>query len=417
MLTKPVAAAAVLAVAVSALTLLVIHNRGLYLTQSDADIYRSAGRALWHSDGTLYGRTFGAVRMPFTYPPFAAVVFSAFAAAPFVAWQVLFGAVGAAALVGVIVWSFRLAQATPSWTAVFVLVAASLWLEPVDMTLFFGQVNLVLLALVVGDLAWSGRWSGVGVGLAAAVKLTPLVFVPYLWFTGRRRAAVTAAGVFAAAAAVTFVVRPRDSADFWRGRAFGADEPSTSVNQSLNGVAHRLFGSGSASTAAWVVASVLVGVAGLLIAVRASRRGWELAGVTACGAVGLLTSPISWTHHYVWVVAAAVLVTIGRAGWSRRGRVLFAAVTAAVFAWWPLPVGARGGFSGYWHPTGVLRATAHGAGRERHWDAVQFLTGDLYVWAAIAFVVYVGYATSNCSGIAAFWPDVTASAAPADPSS
>ena len=49
----------------------------------------------------------------------------------------------------------------------------------------------MLLALVLVDLGYDlGRWRGVAIGVAAGVKLTPLIFIPYLWLIGRRRAAI-----------------------------------------------------------------------------------------------------------------------------------------------------------------------------------------------------------------------------------
>ena len=97
--------------------------------------------------------------------------------------------------------------------------ALALLTEPVQQTLALGQVNLLLMLLVVADLltpdALRGRtrwWHGIGIGLAAGVKLTPLIFIPYLLLVRRYRQAATAAGVFAATVALGYAVLPRDSA-------------------------------------------------------------------------------------------------------------------------------------------------------------------------------------------------------------
>src|SRR5439155_11716162 len=124
--------------------------------------------------------------------------------------------------------------------------AAVLWLQPVFDTLGQGQVNIVLMLLVVLDFAMAGRrgWpTGVGVGVAAAVKLVPALFAVYLLLTGRVRAAVTAGGTFVALTALGFAADWRDARQFWfhgvfsdANRAAGPDGVASVYNQSLHGV-------------------------------------------------------------------------------------------------------------------------------------------------------------------------------------
>src|SRR5206468_2387725 len=106
-------------------------------------------------------------------------------------------------------------------------VAVATWLDPVRTTLYLGQINVVLLALIVGDLLGTpgrreSRWRGVGLGIAAAIKLTPLLFVVYLLLVGRVRAAATAVGTFLAAVAIGFLVAPADSVAYWLRGTFAA---------------------------------------------------------------------------------------------------------------------------------------------------------------------------------------------------
>ena len=173
------------------------------------------------------------------------------------------------------------------------------------MTLFFGQVNLLLLALVVGDLALPDRakGKGIGIGLAAGIKLTPLIFIPYLLLTRRVRAAAVSTLTFAVTVGLGFALLPHASAVFWGGQFFGPSKHFHLDNQSLNGVILRLTHAGPGAHAYWLAAAVVVGVSGLATAVLASRRGHELLGLIACAATGLLVSPVSWSHHYVYVSA------------------------------------------------------------------------------------------------------------------
>ena len=272
--------------------------------------------------------------------------------------------------------------------AAFAIAAVGLWLEPVAMTLFFGQINVVVLALVVGDLALPDRVKvkGIGIGLAAGVKLTPLIFIPYLLLTRRVRAAVVSALTFAVTVGLGYALLPHDSAVFWQSGLLGSEHFHLS-NQSLNGVILRLTHSGPDAHAYWQVAAVVAGVAGLATSILASRHGHELLGLVACGATGLLVSPISWSHHYVYVVPALVLAAYGprRLGY----RILGAALVAGLFGWWPLPVGSQGGYDpkAQLLPNGLLLLNRGNYGTvEYAWRGLALIAGNYYVITLLVFL-------------------------------
>jgi alpha-1,2-mannosyltransferase len=210
----------------------------------------------------------------FTYPPFAALVFAtaagtsigflktAITVASLVALALLCGqALGAAGL-----------RRRPE--TVFAVTALSLLAWPVAYTLHLGEINLILAALIGADLLRrrGGRWwQGIGTGLAAGIKLTPLIFIAYLLATRRYRAAATAAGTFAATVAMGFVLLPSQSRMFWldgvfydQSRIGNTANPS---NQSLAGVAARLAASTAAATAGWRRRSLGYGLAAVAVGV------------------------------------------------------------------------------------------------------------------------------------------------------
>jgi len=253
-----------------------------------------------------------------------------------------------------------------------------LGLEPVTQTLGFGQINLLLMVLVLLDLAQpdGGRWKGAGVGLAAAIKLTPAIFIGYLVLTRRLRAAVVACGTFAATVALGFLALPAPSRRFWFGGLFLNSERVGGVayagNQSVNGTLVRLFGGVSQARPAWFAAALLIGGGGLLLAAWASRRGEELLGITTCALTALLVSPISWSHHWVWVV---LLVPCGV-------RLLRAPRSA--------PGGIGGGIGGWVGLAGLIALFLAGPVRliwrpphtrylEYGWHGAQLIAGNLYV--------------------------------------
>ncbi len=259
------------------------------------------------------------------------------------------------------------------------------------MTLFFGQINLVLLALVVGDLALPDRikGKGIGIGLAAGIKLTPLIFIPYLLFTGRVKAAAVSAVTFAVTVGLGFAVLPHASAVYWGGKFAQLEgKPFHLENQSLNGVILRLTHAGPDTHAYWLVAAVVVGIAGLATSILASRRGHELLGLVTCGATALLVSPISWSHHYVYVVPALVLAAYGprRLGY----RILGAALVVGLFGWWPLRLENVGGPQRRLLPRGLLvlapnRGNARAA-VELTWSGLDLIVGNYYVLTLLVFI-------------------------------
>jgi len=374
-----------------------------YWLQTDATVYRAAGLAVTSHPSQLYALRLGVAGQPFTYPPFAALLFAAGSGLSFTTWQVVLTAATVALLPVVAYLALGIAgrpAGLPRLAGALVIAAAGLWLEPVLMTLSFGQINLLVLALVVGDLALPDRFAvkGIGIGLAAAVKLTPLIFVPYLLLSRRLRAGVVSALAFGACVGLGFVLLPDASAAFWRSQfSTKGNGQFHMLNQSINGAVLRLTRDGPHAHAYWLAAEIVVGVVGLGAAAVASRRGHELLGLVTCGATGLLLSPVSWSHHYVFVVPGLVLAACGPR--RRSHRIAGVAAVIALFGCWPMPIGGDGGFhpAGGWLPRGLLRLAPHygtvGNGNpELSWRGLELIAGNYYVVAALAVITAVACA-------------------------
>lgn len=299
----------------------------------DLAVYRAAGRAVVHGHSVFGSYVHDQLRfpLPFIYPPFAALL-----AAPF-SWltertaNVAWTAVTVVVLAAVVRVCFaplvrRFGRAAPLALVLTLLAVAAL--SPVEEHLRFGQVGIPLMACCVFDcMIEHPRWPrGLLVGFAAAVKLVPAIFIPYLWLSGRRRAAGVATATFAALTLIGFIVTPGDSWDFFHSKIFEPTSPSFFTNQSLEGILQRAIG--GPWRVLWIAAVVVVLVYGLRAAVEASRAGDELRAVAITGLVSVLVSPISWIHHLVWVVPAiAVIIGVGRS----RARVAIAFLVAALF--------------------------------------------------------------------------------------
>lgn len=349
-------------------------------TMIDMVVYRTEGRAVL--DGRdLYGaavkvQSHGGNALPATYPPFAAVLFAPLAWLPVGAAKVLVTAANLALLAVVVHLSMKLVGWQPSraerWSVVAAVAGLCLWLEPVWTTLRYGQINLALAALVLLDLTRppGARWRGVGVGIATGVKLTPAVFIVWFLLSGRRREAVTSAATALGTAALGFVLLPRDSAKFWLHKVFQTDAVGKTYitdNQSLSGMLARITHLDDPK-ALWAVAAVVVGIAGLLLAARIERDGDTALGAVCCAVTGLLISPISWSHHWVWAVPAGILL----ARRTPRGLAVWVLVFAS-FLIWAVP-----------HP--VL-------GPSPDLNALQVLLSSLYPLAGLGFLAWAAAST------------------------
>jgi alpha-1,2-mannosyltransferase len=284
----------------------------------DMVIYHDAIR-WWSNGGELYDYA-APVRgeLGFTYPPFAAFVLMPVARVPAATAGWLNAAGSVLALTVVLAVVAGPIATRHGWPLRRVLAAAiplALCTEPVRQTLGFGQVNLWLFALVVLDLMVLGRggsrWAGVGVGIATAIKLTPGLFILYLLVSGQWRAARTATLTTAALTIGTMLLAPAESLRYFGGLLWQTDRVGVAdalTNQSLTGLLARVAGTASAPTSWWLAACALTLAVGLHRARQAHTAGDELTALTLTGLTANLVSPMSWTHHLVFLPIAVLLL-------------------------------------------------------------------------------------------------------------
>ena len=296
---------------------------------ADTSVYRAGAVLLLHGHSPYGVSDLGYLHLSFTYPPAAALLFTPLAALPAqLAWAVM-AAASALALAVVI----RVAiAAVPYWrfppaSSTLLLTAAMLCLVPVWRTIALGQVNVLLMAMVAVDVlavtARGSRWGGLLTGVAAAVKLVPLIFIPHLFLTGKRAAAARALAIFAGLQGLTLVIAPRDSA-YWTsyvfktGRIGPAQQP---FNQSLDGLMTRVTGAAPWSAyAAWAIGAVLA-VPALMLVLRYHWRGQDVSALCVTACLGLLLAPVSWLPCWVWIAPVVVALSSWlQATWRGTGQ-------------------------------------------------------------------------------------------------
>jgi alpha-1,2-mannosyltransferase len=371
----------IIVAAIELLRLSFDHTNGVFL---DLQVYRVGGQA-WSTGISLYGASFPAPlrgpALPFVYPPFAAILFaglnavSSFSVEAIIMWV----ASAVAAMVTCTLVVRRLGSGSNSWLVLGCGAgAAVLLLEPEFQNLGFGQVNMVLMGLVAVDLlAERTPWPrGTLIGIAAAIKLTPIVFV--LFFLARRqwRPVAATAVSFAACGLVGALLAPRDSLLFWSkemlnaGQRFALDY---AANQSLRGALHRLALPPAVENGTWAALVIVVGVLVWVAVRRCVARGDDVLAMVVIATAALLASPVSWSAHWVWIAPALVL-------FAHR-----AVAERSIGAWAAL---CGGGFIFAVGPFWLLPAD-HGA--ELHWNWWEHLVGNSYLLCGLALVVVVAF--------------------------
>ncbi|QYN25126.1 glycosyltransferase 87 family protein [Amycolatopsis sp. DSM 110486] len=350
----------------------------------DSAVYRGGALTLLHGDSLYDTNTLSTepwwALLPFTYPPTAALFFVPLALVP---TQVAWGFLTAVSL-GALALSVRISigalprpeEDGPRWWAsparsTIVFFVVFLGLEPVWRTIFLGQINLILMAMILLDMlvlgARGSRWGGVLVGVAAAIKLTPLVFLGHLFITGRRKDALRGLATFVVLQGLMFLINSHDAWRYWT-----ATLPDTgrigpvhwAGNQSLNALMNRATDLAPWASKAAMGIGLLLAIPALWLLIRFHRKGQALAALLVTAFWTLLMSPISWSHHWVWVAPLIVLLvsrlpkTTPATAWKRwlgTGLVAFVFVSC------------------------VLLILPNGRNVELHWKVWQNVLGDAYI--------------------------------------
>jgi alpha-1,2-mannosyltransferase len=409
--TLLIAGAVVAAVAaVLYLVAVATHPMDAMLKGFDLQVYLGGAHEALHQSHSLYTWDFeGHPGIQFTYTPFAALVFAPGLKPHFNLLMGFATFISLFSLVATIWIAFRQLgwEKTSRLGATMLLSGLLLWTEPVQRALFLGQVELALMALIVWDLCQPDRrpWKGAVTGIAAGIKLVPLLFIVYLLLTRRFKQAAVAAGAFVATVIIGFIALPNASVTWWLdGNFFQAGRTGfvgSAQNQSLRGIMTRLIGSVNGTVAPWLVVAIVVGLLGLAAAVVLDQRGYTFAGLMAAALTALLISPISWDHHWVWIAPGLALIVdaavrAGRAGrdglraaWYALGAVVLLLFAAWPDALWNAKAGLlQGGLINY-APAQSFPSGDNPAYKEYHWHGLELILGNLELLAGLGLFVVV----------------------------
>ncbi len=365
----------------------------------DIDVYRMGGQA-WldgrplYADGVMF-HTRGGLDLPFTYPPLAAVVFSPFA---LLSLDVASVAITLTTLILLIVamtvlltrldvWPQTAVTSEPAWLrrawlAAAIVAPAVLYLEPIRSNFDFGQINVVLMTLVIADcVPRRTPWPrGMLLGVAIALKLTPAVFLLYFLLRRDTRAlAVTAASAVVATLA-GFAFAWRDSIEYWTDTVRNTDRIGTATlntNQNIAAALARLGLGEGARFVLWTVACFAVLGLTVWAARRALRAQQPVLALICVAMFGLVVSPVSWSHHWVWALPTVVVAALVAYRQRHIALGLVAAAGLALMIWTPIPLMPE------------HHETAASLWRQ--------LAGGSYVWWALAVIAVAGTVSARTS--------------------
>jgi hypothetical protein len=309
-------------------------NAFIWRVPLDLKIYWLAGGEV--ADGAnLYDNAYIG-NLPFTYPPFAGTLFkwiSSLADDPLIIlWQG--GTILALLAVILMVFHERGLKLSPlTWVVAILLVLCAPAVEPMYGTLFYGQINVFLMFLVALDVIPKKRaLPGIGIGLAAGLKLTPAFMGLVLLFQKRWWQAVISVLTFAVTVAIGFVTIP-DAGVFWTDAIFNSSRVGEHTNpgaQSIRSLMVRAWGIDGGWM--WLAAVAVVFVLTCLALRTAMKHKNNSAAMSLAGICACLVSPFSWYHHWVWVfpLAIVVLISVNQALGKRLHGVIGAQVAALI---------------------------------------------------------------------------------------
>jgi alpha-1,2-mannosyltransferase len=392
-------AAAVFAIALAAYVAdVATHRLGLTLDWFDLNIYNHAGLITRHDPARLYTWQYRP-GVQWLYTPFAAMGFAAGSLLPWAVLKWLMTVASLAAMV-VTVW---VTFGQLGWhgqrrgAAVLAVSAVALWTEPVLRSVQVGQIELLLMALIAWDMCQPDhrRWKGCGIGLAAGIKLVPLIFIPYLILAGKLRQAAVATAVFAGTVVIGFAVLPTESVKWWltgyflHAGNFTNQSLGSLLNQSVLALLTRTPDGAGSITAVWLVAAVAIACLGLAAAALLARAGRPTAGWVTCAVTGVLVSPISWDNHWVWIVPVLALLAdaaVRARGAARAAYLALGVALFAVFADWPMKWTGKLAFV----PHGLVgfNTRKHPMSEIFHLHGTQLIGWNLYVLAGL--VIFTG---------------------------
>lgn len=317
-----------------------------FISTVDLAVYRRAGYDIVHSV-PLYSSNFGEklnVKLGYVYPPISAIIFIPFGFLSMTYTKWIWSILSIFELFVVVKIGFH--EVSKSYKKLqipflFFFTGLFLWINPMYSDLIYGQIDLLIMTLILIDLVYfvdhkRPKWlkEGLLTGLAAALKLVPLIFILYFLLVSDYKKLKNSIISFSVFTLAGFLIMPNDSKIYWfhyLEYTGGHDNAWYYLNQSADGILRRILASYWFEL--WVPLVALIFIFGIRKAYVANKNNNEFLAVILIGLTGIIISPISWVHELVWIIPAIGYIL----NTGKTKQQVGAAVTYFIFTLFNLP--------------------------------------------------------------------------------
>jgi alpha-1,2-mannosyltransferase len=306
------------------------------LWMADLKVYLDAARHLVAGGDPWAQNPLG---WSYLYPPPTPWMFVPLTKMSVDAAGLIYTVIGVACL-GYVIWA-ALRHVMPAHPRRVFLLAVSVlpfctWFGPVVDSLELGNIDLIILALLIADFTHlrHTRAHGVLIGIATLIKLQSGLFVVFLLLDKRFRSSINATAVFLVVSLAALVAQPDLSRHYWTSvfphlseRMGGA--PEALYSYSFLSALTRITHDHDIARAIWLPLCAIVLVAGAVLMRRACRNGDEFLAVVLCGLISVSITSLAWVHYWVWLVPLTIVLLVRSV---QRGSVPLAVATLGIAA-------------------------------------------------------------------------------------
>lgn len=286
----------------------IIFSRVFFLeTYPDFSVYYSGSKTFFFGENPYIARP--GFFSNYVYPPFVLLLILPFTLLPIYAASVFFVFLS---IISLFLGVYFCLKALKAFTITTYLLTLSFCMLsfPAKFTLGMGQVNLILFCLLSLAIYFINikkqKLAGCFLGFCFAIKLFPLLLLPYFVFQKQWKLLISSAFtiilLYVVAAAATGVnlqifflqnVLP----------GIGTSYQSAYYNQALSGFFARLPIEREVGEQLKIITSLVFVVISLFILFR-SRKKKKLQNIAFSFIItlSLLVNPFSWQHHFVWLI-------------------------------------------------------------------------------------------------------------------
>jgi alpha-1,2-mannosyltransferase len=242
-----------------------------------------------------------------TYPPFSFIFFVPFLVFPFLIAAKILTFLSIAALFASIILIFKTVRLRIKSYLFLLICGLSFYYFPTRFTLGMGQINLIILLFITAFLYFLDKkqkiLSGLFLSLSIAIKLFPVLLLPYLLIKRQYKILLSACLAILIFIFLSFIFIPKEINNYFYLKIFPTFFnvfPTDYYNQSITGVVGRGVADTSSRVILKTVFVLIFLIATFWVLIKSKIKNINLeTGYIICAS--LLINAFSWQHHFVWL--------------------------------------------------------------------------------------------------------------------